>query len=42
VYFGRLRKQKVALKMIYAMELTSVDVSEFFKEVRDYGVQLGT
>jgi hypothetical protein len=34
VYFGRYRKQKVALKMIYAMELTAADVHEFFREAR--------
>lgn len=32
VYFGQLRGQRVALKILFAMELTPVDVSNFYHE----------
>lgn len=32
VYFGHFRKQKVALKILFAMELTPLDVSNFYHE----------
>lgn len=34
VYFGKLKGQKVALKVMFAMELTAQDVKEFFVEAR--------
>lgn len=34
VYFGHLKNQKVALKVMFAMELTSDDVIEFFNEAK--------
>lgn len=34
VYFGRLRDERVALKVMFAMELTAKDVAEFFREAK--------
>jgi hypothetical protein len=34
VYFGQLRNEAVALKVMFAMELTAKDISEFFHEAK--------
>ena len=34
VYFGTLKHQRVAVKVMFAMELTSSDVEDFFNETK--------